>query len=38
MSEPILAQPILNDQFDLEVDASGFAVGVVLLQKKEDGK
>jgi hypothetical protein len=38
MSEPILAQPILNDQFDLEVDASGFAVGAVLLQKKEDGK
>jgi hypothetical protein len=37
-SEPILAQPVLNDQFDLEVDASGFAVGVVLLQKKEDGK
>jgi ribonuclease HI len=37
-SEPILAQPVLNDQFDLEVDASGFAVGVVLLQKKEDRK
>jgi hypothetical protein len=37
-SEPILAQPVLNDQFDLEVDTSGFAVGVVLLQKKEDGK
>jgi hypothetical protein len=31
-------QPVLNDQFDLEVDASGFAVGAVLLQKKEDGK
>jgi hypothetical protein len=38
MSEPILAQPVLADQFDLEVDASGFAVGAVLLQKKEDGK
>jgi hypothetical protein len=37
-SKPILAQPVLNDQFDLEVDASGFAVGAVLLQKKEDGK
>jgi hypothetical protein len=37
-SEPILAQPVLNDQFDLEVDTSGFAVGAVLLQKKEDGK
>jgi hypothetical protein len=37
-SEPILAQPVLADQFDLEVDASGFAVGAVLLQKKEDGK
>jgi hypothetical protein len=37
-SEPILAQPVLNEQFDLEVDASGFAVGAVLLQKKEDRK
>jgi hypothetical protein len=37
-SEPILAQPVLNDQFDLEVDTSGFAVRAVLLQKKEDGK
>jgi hypothetical protein len=37
-SKPILAQPVLNDQFDLEVDTSGFAVGAVLLQKKEDGK
>jgi hypothetical protein len=37
-SELILAQPVLNDQFDLEVDASGFAVEAVLLQKKEDGK
>jgi hypothetical protein len=37
-SEPILAQPVLNNQFDLEVDTSGFAVGAVLLQKKEDRK
>jgi hypothetical protein len=37
-SELILAQPTLTDQFDLEVDASGFTVGAVLLQKKADGK
>jgi hypothetical protein len=37
-SEPILAQPVLTDQFDLEVDTLGFAVRAVLLQKKEDGK
>jgi hypothetical protein len=37
-SEPILAQPVLNEQFDLKVNASGFAVGAVLLQKKEDRK
>jgi hypothetical protein len=30
--------PILTDLFELEVDASGFAIGAVLLQKKEDGK
>jgi hypothetical protein len=37
-SESILAQPVLTDQFDLEVDASGFAVGAVLLQKKDSRK
>jgi hypothetical protein len=37
-SKPILTQPILMDQFDLEVDASGFTVGTVLLQKKADSK
>jgi hypothetical protein len=37
-TEPILAHPVLTDPFELEVDASGFAMGVVLLQKKEDRK
>jgi hypothetical protein len=37
-TEPILAHPILTDLFELEVDASGFAMGAVLLQRKEDGK
>ena len=37
-SEPILAQPNLAEQFVLEVDASGYAVGAVLLQRKEDNK
>jgi ribonuclease HI len=36
--EPVLAHPILTDPFELEVDASSFAMGAVLLQKKEDGK
>jgi hypothetical protein len=34
-TEPILAHPVLTDLFELEVDASGFAMGAVLLQKKE---
>ena len=37
-SEPILTHPELTKQFELEVDASGFATGAVLLQKKDDGK
>jgi hypothetical protein len=37
-TEPVLAHPILTDLFELEVDASGFAMGAVLLQRKEDGK
>ncbi len=37
-SEPVLAHAKLDDQFELEVDVSGYAVGAVLLQRKEDGK
>ncbi len=37
-SEPVLAHAKLDDQFEPEVDASGYAVGAVLLQRKEDGK
>jgi hypothetical protein len=37
-TEPVLAHPILTDLFELEVDASGFAMGAVLLQTKADGK
>ncbi len=35
---PVLAHANLQDQFELEVDASGYAVGAVLLQRKEDNK
>ncbi len=37
-AEPVLAHANLQDQFELEVDASGYAVGAVLLQRKEDSK
>ncbi len=37
-AEPVLAHTNLKDQFELEVDVSGYVVGAVLLQHKEDGK
>jgi hypothetical protein len=37
-TEPVLAHPTLTDPFELEVDVSGFAMGAVLLQRKEDRK
>ena len=37
-SEPILAHPQLDQPFELETDASGYAIGAVLLQQKEDNK
>ena len=37
-SEPVLRQPQLDKPFKVEVDASGFALRGVLLQRQEDGK
>jgi hypothetical protein len=38
MEEPILRQPQMDKQFELEVDASGYAISMVLMQRQEDGK
>ena len=37
-NKPVLAHQELDKQFEVEVDALGFTLGAVLLQKKEDGK
>ena len=36
--EPVLKQPQLDQQFEVEVDASGYAIGAVLMQKNKTGK
>ena len=37
-SEPVLKQPQLDQQFEVEVDASGYAIGAVLMQRDKKGK
>ncbi len=37
-SKPVLTHPDLTQQFKVEVDVSGYMVGAILLQRKEDGK
>ena len=37
-SEPVLRQPQLDKPFEVKVDASGFALGGVLLQRQEDSR